>query len=98
MLRRQETQNVGNVKYLNIVVAIVTNLGCKRCVAPKSLMKQLAQMKSEFDGKFNDPINAQNIVDRFKEVVTDVADKDIVWGTDNLPGHSSFSDPTLEDS
>ena len=38
-----------------------------------------------------DPINAQNIVDRFKEVVTDVADKDIVWGTDNLPGHSSFS-------
>ena len=31
-----------------------------------------------------DPINAQNIVVRFKEVVTDVADKDIVWGTDNL--------------
>ena len=37
------------------------------------------------------PITAQNIVNRFKEVVTDVADKDIVWGTDNLPGHSAFS-------
>ena len=44
-----------------------------------------------------DPINAQNIVDRFKEVVTDVADKDIVWGTDNLPDIVHFRHPTLEE-
>jgi len=37
------------------------------------------------------PITAQNIVDRFEELVTDVADTDIVWGTDNLPGHSAFA-------
>jgi hypothetical protein len=37
------------------------------------------------------PITAQNIVDRFKELVTDVADTSIVWGTDNLPGHSAFT-------
>jgi len=37
------------------------------------------------------PITAQNIVDRFKELVTDVADTQIVWGTDSLPGHSAFA-------
>ena len=37
------------------------------------------------------PITAQNIVDRFKELVTDVADTNIVWGTDSLPGHSAFT-------
>ena len=64
-----------------------------RCMcAPKSLMKQLAQMKSEGDMvNLTDPINAQNIVDRFKEVVTDVADKDIVWEQIIYTGHSSFS-------
>ena len=36
------------------------------------------------------PITAQNIVDRFEELVTDVADTNIVWGTDSLPGHSAF--------
>ena len=39
----------------------------------------------------NNPITSQNIVDRFEELVTDIADHHIVWGTDNLPGHSSFS-------
>lgn len=39
----------------------------------------------------NDPITSQNIVDRFEELVTDIADTQIVWGTDNLPGHSAFS-------
>jgi hypothetical protein len=39
----------------------------------------------------NNPITSQNIVDRFEELVTDVADHHIVWGTDNLPGHSSFT-------
>jgi len=38
-----------------------------------------------------DPITSQNIVDRFEELVTDIADTQIVWGTDNLPGHSAFS-------
>ena len=37
------------------------------------------------------PITAQNIVDRFEELVTDVADTNIVWGTDSLPGHSAFT-------
>ena len=37
------------------------------------------------------PITAQNIVDRFEELVTDVADTNIVWGTDSLPGHSAFA-------
>ena len=37
------------------------------------------------------PITAQNIVDRFEELVTDVADTQIVWGTDSLPGHSAFT-------
>ena len=36
------------------------------------------------------PITAQNIVDRFEQLVTDVADTNIVWGTDSLPGHSAF--------
>lgn len=39
----------------------------------------------------NNPITSQNIVDRFEELVTDIADHHIVWGTDNLPGHSAFS-------
>ena len=39
----------------------------------------------------NDPITSQNIVDRFEELVTDIADTQIVWGTDNLPGHSAFT-------
>ena len=37
------------------------------------------------------PITAQNIVDRFEQLVTDVADTNIVWGTDSLPGHSAFT-------
>ena len=37
------------------------------------------------------PITAQNIVDRFEQLVTDVADTNIVWGTDSLPGHSAFA-------
>lgn len=39
----------------------------------------------------NDPITSQNIVDRFEELVTDIADSNIRYGTDSLPGHSAFS-------
>lgn len=31
------------------------------------------------------PVTPQNIVDRFKDLVTDVANTSIVWGTDNKP-------------
>ena len=37
----------------------------------------------------NDPITSQNIVDRFEELVTDIADSNIRYGTDNSTGHSS---------
>jgi hypothetical protein len=33
----------------------------------------------------NNPINPQNIVDRFKDFVTDTANSSIVWGTNNKP-------------
>lgn len=31
------------------------------------------------------PVTPQNIVDRFKDLVTDVANTSIIWGTDNKP-------------
>ena len=31
----------------------------------------------------NDPITSQNIVDRFEELVTDIADSNIRYGTDD---------------
>jgi len=33
----------------------------------------------------DNPITPQNIVDRFKEFVTDTANSSIIWGTDNKP-------------
>jgi len=33
----------------------------------------------------NNPITPQNIVDRFKDFVTDTANSSIIWGTDNKP-------------
>ena len=39
----------------------------------------------------NDPITSQNIVGRFEELVTDIADSNIRYGTDSLLGHSAFS-------
>ena len=33
----------------------------------------------------NNPITPQNIVDRFKDFVTDTANSTIIWGTDSKP-------------
>jgi len=41
------------------------------------------------------PINAQRIVDRFKQLVTDVANSGIVWGTGALPTYPNPTNPTV---
>ena len=43
----------------------------------------------------NDPITSQNIVDRFEELVTDIADNNIRYGTDSLPDTPHFRFQTL---
>jgi hypothetical protein len=43
----------------------------------------------------NNPITPQNIVDRFKDFVTDTANSTIIWGTDSKP-FSQMPDATFE--
>jgi hypothetical protein len=42
----------------------------------------------------DNPITPQNIVDRFKDFVTDTANSNIIWGTDNKP-FSEMPDATF---